>query len=167
MQKYRKELRDPKTASLEAIFKQGTSVGELAQGLFPGGVDCTPESYYNFFSAVERTKAEIAKGTKIIYEAAFHHDGFVAALDILVQHDDGWRAYEVKKFNFCFPNLRARCHDTILHHRQFGYRFERHRDCAHQQPIRISTTTFLTNHPLFLKVTLEFRFATSLIWEML
>jgi len=103
MHKYRKELRDPMPAALEAIFKQGTSVGELAQGLFPGGVDCTPESYYDFFSAVERTKAEIAKGTKIIYEAAFHHDGVVAALDILVQHEDGWRAYEVKSSTSVSP----------------------------------------------------------------
>lgn len=96
MHKFQKEQRDPTPASLEAIFRQGTSVGELAQELFPGGVDCTPDSYYEFFSAVERTQEEIAKGTKIIYEAAFHNDGVVAALDILVKHDDGWRAYEVK-----------------------------------------------------------------------
>lgn len=106
MHKYRKELRDPMPASLEAIFKQGTSVGELAQGLFPGGVDCTPESYYDFLAAVERTKEEIAKGTKIIYEAAFHHDGVVAALDILVQHDDGWRAYEVKSSTSVSPTYK-------------------------------------------------------------
>ena len=61
-----------------------------------GGVDCTPESYYNFQESVERTHAEIAKGTKVIYEAAFQFNGVLAALDILVLEDDGWHAYEVK-----------------------------------------------------------------------
>ena len=87
MHKYSKELRDPMPASLEAIFKQGTSVGELAQGLFPGGVDCTPESYYNFQESVERTHAEIAKGTKVIYEAAFQFNGvFNQEMNVFLHH---------------------------------------------------------------------------------
>lgn len=94
--KHNRELRDEITAAQEAIFAQGTSVGELACELFPGGVDCTPESYYDFQAAVIRTKEEIEKGTKIIYEAAFQYNGVLAALDILVKHEDGWRAYEVK-----------------------------------------------------------------------
>jgi len=94
--KHRKDLRAPTPPQLEAIFAQGTSVGELACDLFPGGVDCTPESYFDFQKAVIRTHEEIEKGTKIIYEAAFQFNGVLAALDILVKHDDGWRAYEVK-----------------------------------------------------------------------
>ena len=94
--KHRKDLKDPPPPELEAIFAQGTSVGELACELFPGGVDCTPESYFDFQKAVIRTQEEIEKGTKIIYEAAFQYNGVLAALDILVKHDDGWRAYEVK-----------------------------------------------------------------------
>ena len=94
--KYRKDLRDSLSASQEAIFAQGTSVGELACELFPGGVDCTPESYFDFQKAVIRTQEEIEKGTEIIYEAAFQFNGVLAALDILVRHNDGWRAYEVK-----------------------------------------------------------------------
>lgn len=95
-QKYRKDLKDELSESQQAIFAQGTSVGELAQELFPGGADCTPDSYFEFQAAVIRTKEEIEKGTKIIYEAAFQFNGVLAALDILVQHSDGWRAYEVK-----------------------------------------------------------------------
>ena len=53
-------------------------------------------SYYDFQKAVVRTQEEIEKGTKIIYEAAFQYNGVLAALDILVKHEDGWRAYEVK-----------------------------------------------------------------------
>jgi hypothetical protein len=94
--KHNRELRDDISAAQEAIFAQGTSVGELAQQLFPGGVDCTPESFYDFQSAVIKTQEEIAKGSKIIYEAAFQFNGVLAALDILVKHNDGWRAYEVK-----------------------------------------------------------------------
>ena len=94
--KHNRELRDELSAAQEAIFAQGTSVGELAQGLFPGGVDCTPESYYDFQKAVIRTQEEIENGAKIIYEAAFQFNGVLAALDILVKHEDGWRAYEVK-----------------------------------------------------------------------
>jgi len=94
--KHHRELRDDLSAAQEAIFAQGTSVGELAQQLFPGGVDCTPESYYDFQAAVIRTHEEIAKGSKVIYEAAFQFNGVLAALDILVEHADGWCAYEVK-----------------------------------------------------------------------
>ena len=49
--KHRKDLRDDLSAAQEAIFAQGTSVGELACELFPGGVDCTPESYFDFQAA--------------------------------------------------------------------------------------------------------------------
>ena len=81
---------------MQAIFTQGKKVGELAQQLFPGGIDCTPGSDFDFQDAVIRTREEIAKGTKVIYEAAFQYDGVLAALDILVRDEDGWRAYEVK-----------------------------------------------------------------------
>ena len=84
LNKHARNLRDEISPEQMAVFSQGTNVGELAQGLFPGGVDCTPESYYNFQESVERTHAEIAKGTKVIYEAAFQFNGVLAALDILV-----------------------------------------------------------------------------------
>lgn len=88
--------RDAISASQQAIFNQGTNVGELAQKLFPGGVDCTPESYYDFQKAVIQTQKEIDNGATIIYEAAFQFDGVLAAIDILVKDEKGWKAYEVK-----------------------------------------------------------------------
>jgi len=96
LSKHHRELKDPINPSLEAIFVQGNQVGELAQQLFPGGIDCTPESYFDFQKAVIRTKEEIEKGTKVIYEAAFQFNGVLAALDILVHDEDEWKAYEVK-----------------------------------------------------------------------
>ncbi len=96
LSKHNRGLREEPDAALQTIFTQGKKVGELAQQLFPGGVDCTPVSVFDFQEAVVRTKEEIAKGTKIIYEAAFQYDGLLAALDILVNDKSGWKAYEVK-----------------------------------------------------------------------
>lgn len=96
LSKYYKDLQEEISSQQEAIFSQGKKVGELAQQLFPGGVDCTPENYFNFQGAVIRTKEEIEKGTRIIYEAAFQYNEVLAALDILVKTKSGWKAYEVK-----------------------------------------------------------------------
>lgn len=91
--------RDDLSAQQEAIFSTGTNVGELAQKLFLGGVDCTPESYYDFGPSIELTASSIANGVSVIYEAAFQYDQVLVALDILVRKVDGWHAYEVKSTN--------------------------------------------------------------------
>ena len=96
LSKHNRALREEPDAAVQAIFTQGKKVGELAQQLFPGGVDCTPVSVFDFQEAVVRTREEIAKGTKVIYEAAFQFDGVLAALDILVKDKSGWKGYEVK-----------------------------------------------------------------------
>jgi hypothetical protein len=41
-------------------------------------------------------KVFLGRDREVIYEAAFQHDGVLAALDILVKKKDGWYAYEVK-----------------------------------------------------------------------
>jgi len=89
-------LKDPITPQQQAIFSQGTNVGLLAQDLFPGGVDASPESIFNFQQSVKDTILYLNQGETIIYEAAFQFDGVLAALDILVKEEDGWKAYEVK-----------------------------------------------------------------------
>lgn len=91
-----KRLRNPVSEQQQAIFDQGTNVGVLAQDLFPGGVDCSPENFWNSQESVIKTKAAIDAGHTIIYEAAFQYDGVLALLDILVKDQDGWKAYEVK-----------------------------------------------------------------------
>ena len=45
-------LKDKITPQQEAIFSQGTNVGILAQELFPGGTDASPEYYFNFQQSV-------------------------------------------------------------------------------------------------------------------
>ncbi len=94
--KHQRELLPPLDAGRQAIFSAGTSVGILAQQLFPGGVDCTPPTYRDFEQSVLDTERAIADGARVIYEAAFLRDGVLAAMDILVRTDDGWKAYEVK-----------------------------------------------------------------------
>jgi hypothetical protein len=94
--KHRRELLPPVEAARQAVFDTGTEVGLLAQQLFPGGVDCTPETPYDFAPAIAATQQAIASGASVIYEAAFLHEGVLAALDILVKDADGWKAYEVK-----------------------------------------------------------------------
>ena len=96
LNKHNKHLRDELSEMQLAIFEQGSKVGELAQDLFPDGIDCTSKNYYDFSEALNKTKELIKKGQKVIYEAAFQFDGVLAILDILVRDKDGWKAYEVK-----------------------------------------------------------------------
>ncbi|HMQ77512.1 MAG TPA: DUF2779 domain-containing protein [Flavobacteriales bacterium] len=94
--KQHRELLPPVDAARQAIYDTGTAVGLLAQGLFPGGVDCTPETPTDFAPALAATQRAIAGGARVIYEAAFLHEGVLAALDMLVKVANGWTAYEVK-----------------------------------------------------------------------
>lgn len=96
LNKHHNELRDSLTKEQEAIFQQGTNVGDLAQKLFPGGIDLTPATFYDFGPSIIATKKAISKGVPIIYEAAFLFNGVLAAMDILVKSDNGYKAYEVK-----------------------------------------------------------------------
>ena len=90
------ELRDEISEAQQAIFDRGTAVGLLAQQLFPGGEDASPEDYSKFFDSIHTTRRLIDKGAKIIYEAAFEHNNTAAAIDILVKTRGGWKGYEVK-----------------------------------------------------------------------
>ncbi len=94
--KHHYNLKDQISPQLQAIFNQGNMVGHLAQELFPGGVDASPSSHFKMQEAVVKTKAFIEAGETIIYEATFQYNGVLAALDILVKDEDGWKAYEVK-----------------------------------------------------------------------
>lgn len=96
LNKHHKDLRDELSEQQEAIFEQGTRVGELAQNLFPGGIDCTPEELWNLQESVSKTKEAIEQGANIIYEAAFQFDEVLVLLDILVKDEECWKAYEVK-----------------------------------------------------------------------
>lgn len=96
LNRYNRDLRDQISPEQQAIFATGREVGELAHGLFPGGVRSKPPNSFEFQRAVEVTSELIAAGKHIIYEAAFQHEQVLALVDILVRDGDEWRAYEVK-----------------------------------------------------------------------
>lgn len=89
-------IRDPLPPERRAVFNRGHKVGELAQQLFPGGIDVSPDHVFKFSEAIAKTRELIEAGQKIIYEAAFIFDETLVAIDILVQRNEKWYAYEVK-----------------------------------------------------------------------
>ena len=94
--KHHYDLKDEISPQLQAVFNQGTNVGILAQELFPSGADASPENHFKIQESVLKTQEFIKNGETIIYEATFQYNGVLAALDILVQDNAGWKAYEVK-----------------------------------------------------------------------
>jgi hypothetical protein len=94
--KHHYRLKDPTPSSLKAVFDQGTNIGLLAQELFPYGADASPENHFKMVESVGKTLKFISQGESIIYEATFQYNNVLAALDILVKDEDGWKAYEVK-----------------------------------------------------------------------
>jgi len=95
LEKYHPELIPEIDESQEALFQSGKEVGFVARGLFPGGVEISSEDI-PIDEQIEKTKAEIKKGTKILYEASFSHNGLFIKSDILTKGSGGWELYEVK-----------------------------------------------------------------------
>ena len=75
-------------------FAQGHKVGELAQDIFPGGV-LIPFNGHTFDEQIQQTQTALTKA-KVIYEAAFMHNGVFVKADILRKVRNGWELYEVK-----------------------------------------------------------------------
>ena len=96
LNRFHKNLRDPIDPSTQAVFDTGHYVGQLAQGLFPGGALARAAPPRNVRDSLLRTQALLQGGTEVLYEAAFQHDGVLAYVDILVRDGYAWRAYEVK-----------------------------------------------------------------------
>ncbi len=94
--KHHYRFKDPTPFSLQAVFDQGTNIGLLAQELFPNGADASPENHFKMVESVGKTQDFISQGETVIYEATFQYNDVLAALDILVKDEDGWKAFEVK-----------------------------------------------------------------------
>ncbi|HMM11390.1 MAG TPA: hypothetical protein PKE03_04785 [Bacteroidales bacterium] len=94
---HRPFLRDKISAEQLAKFKRGTDVGVLARELFPGGIDMTPGSPSALAKKREETLRLLADPeVSVLYEAVFEYDEVLIMLDILVRHEDAWKAIEVK-----------------------------------------------------------------------
>lgn len=96
LDKHHSDLREESSVSKEAIFEQGTNVGLLAQDLFKGGYDASPDDYSRISKSLINTQKAIENGESIIYEATFEYNGLLSAIDILVKENNQWKAYEVK-----------------------------------------------------------------------
>jgi hypothetical protein len=68
----------------------------MPRNFFPGGVDAAPKTHFQMATSVVKTAELMEAGQKVIYEAAFEHEGVIIALDILVKAEGGWNAIEVK-----------------------------------------------------------------------
>jgi hypothetical protein len=90
---HKPELREESEAAAQA-FAQGHEVGDLARDIFPGGV-LIPFDDLTFQEQVQRTQEALSKA-KVIYEAAFMHNGVFVKADILRKVRAGWELYEVK-----------------------------------------------------------------------
>lgn len=95
LHKYRPELKDEVSEDTEKRFAAGYEIGDLAQGLFPGGV-LVPYEGLSHEEQINMTASLIAQGSKTIYEATFFYNGVFIKADILHHGDDGWDIYEVK-----------------------------------------------------------------------
>jgi len=79
----------------QAVFDQGTEVGELARQLFPGGIVVAP-GIINPDEVIAETQKAI-QARRPLYEAAFVFHGGYARTDILVPvAGDAWDLIEVK-----------------------------------------------------------------------
>ena len=95
--KNRPFLRDKLSMEQRAKFKRGTDVGILAQQLFPGGINMTPNSPSQFSKKAAETMRNLTNpAVKVMYEAVFQYDDTLIMLDIIVRDGDKWRAIEVK-----------------------------------------------------------------------
>ncbi len=92
----RPELRDAVAPEQQAIFDQGTAVGVLARQWLGGGV-LVKADHTDPERALTETAVALASGIRVIYEAAFLHDGVLVRADIIARNiDGGWDLYEVK-----------------------------------------------------------------------
>jgi len=95
LHKHRPELRGEPTPELEALWKSGHEVGDLAHMLFPGGV-VVPFDGMTKEEQLAKTREESDRGTKAIYEATFSFDDVFVKADIIVRNRGYWDLYEVK-----------------------------------------------------------------------
>ncbi len=96
LHRYHPEFRDRMDRHLLEIFRRGTDVGLVARDLYPGGLDASPETPFQYQKSVLYTRQLITEGIEVLYEAAFQYDDVLCAIDILVSDGGSWRAYEVK-----------------------------------------------------------------------
>jgi hypothetical protein len=103
---HRKHLATPVSPDQQAIFDQGTRVGELARERFAGGV-LIDAPYWDPEQALAQTRAAIDDGALVLYEAAFVHEGVLVRVDVLRREYAAapWQLLEVKASTSYKPDV--------------------------------------------------------------
>ena len=81
LKKYSPEVLTPPSLQLQAVFKTGNEVGELACDLFPGGKE-VPFKGTSFKEKISLTQKWLNEGVQTIYEATFSFDDTLVMVDI-------------------------------------------------------------------------------------
>lgn len=92
--KHRRELMAEPDARRQHLFDTGHRVGELAQQLFPGGVEVAYRAG-DYPGMIDDTAQSICQGD-VVYEGSFSTGGVFVRADILVRNGEVWDLYEVK-----------------------------------------------------------------------
>lgn len=94
---HNKEIKIEISPDQQAIFDQGSFVGEYARLKFPGGV-LVDNKPWDFFGSLKRTRELLKEETETIFEAAFEYQGCYARADIIrySKATKRWTVYEVK-----------------------------------------------------------------------
>lgn len=88
-------LRDKISIDKQLTFKRGHQVGDLAQTLFPGGIDVSKNSKSSA-EGLALTATLVENKTPVIYEATFAYNDALIMVDILCLDNEKYTAYEVK-----------------------------------------------------------------------
>lgn len=97
------KVHEPDAAELasdpaqQSIFDQGTRVGDLARTYVPGG-ELIDVPFGDADGRIENTRAALADGARVLYEASFRADDVFVSVDILhrAPRARGWTLTEVK-----------------------------------------------------------------------
>ena len=95
------KVREPEAVELQPDkvlqdrFDQGTQVGLLARGRFPGGV-LIDLPHHAVEQRLQRTREALDQKTPVIFEASFVADNTYVAIDVLERQRQGYRLIEVK-----------------------------------------------------------------------
>ena len=93
---FKPELRDEISKFHQIIIDTGHNVKEYAQQLFPGGIDASQGDKSNLQRAINYTQELIKNNQQVIYGATFTDGETFSDIDILVNNNGKWTAYEVK-----------------------------------------------------------------------
>ncbi|MCL2123294.1 MAG: DUF2779 domain-containing protein [Desulfovibrionaceae bacterium] len=92
LEQYRSELAVTED-DVQARMDAGSRAGEIARGLFPGGVLVEGQSMEEY---IRRTGELLASHSGPLYEATFQHNNVRVMADILLPESGGFRLVEVK-----------------------------------------------------------------------